>query len=472
MIPPMKKIIDLRKITIRILDRPEDCLLWNELVKEQHYLKNATMVGQQIRYVAEYMGKWVACMGYSAGTLKSNHRSKWTGWSPIQEKQRLHLVIQNARFLILEGVSTPNLASRCLSLVSKRISSDWQKTYGHPVYLLETFVDQDRSGTCYKACGWENLGQTKGFRRETGGYSRHNLKKSYWVFPLRKNAREKLGSIGIIDDKPLSSINIKLLPLQEKEGQQSIQDILREYFPEKERAVKSGTAYSTSVTLGLVLTGLVCGIEDCEKIAFWAKHLDQKYKEILKCPYREREGVWGYQAPSANTIRYALQDIDVKILEDAMTAWASLCGINTQNTILALDGKVLCGAKTDDDRAPNHVTLYEPKSGIVLDQDLVSNKTTEVPVAREIFERNDLSGTLVTADAAHTNPKTAAIILKKKATFCSRSKTISLSFSTPWKKGFSLQRKVRLDLTLPMTAGMDEMKNGPLKRSLSKTRIK
>ena len=85
--------MDLRKVIVRPLSTPEEIRQWNDVVKSQHYLKSSTMVGEQIRYVAEYMGQWVACMGCSAATLKSVHRSKWVGWSRIQEEQRRHLII-------------------------------------------------------------------------------------------------------------------------------------------------------------------------------------------------------------------------------------------------------------------------------------------------------------------------------------------------------------------------------------------
>jgi len=425
-----EKNIDLQKVTIRELTTPSEKLLWNKLVKEQHYLKNSTMVGEQIRYVAECEGKWLACLGFSAATFRSSLRSKWIGWTPMQEKQRLHLVVQNARFLILKDISIPNLASRCLSIVSKRISEDWQSTYGHIIYLLETFVDIERPGTCYVACGWEKLGLTKGFRREAEGYKRHGIKKKYFVYPVKKNAREKLRSDQIADDKPLKPLKLKDLPLDENESKSSIHDILNKYFPKKEKKLNT-SAYHTNVSISLVLAGFICGIKDSENVAAWAKELGNEHKRMLGCPYKIRKGISGYQTPSANTIRYALQDIETKVLEKAMIEWVNLCGVNSENTVLALDGKVLRGAKTEFERAPNHVTLYDVKSGMVVDQELVSNKTSEVTVARDIFKRNNLAGTLVTADAAHTNQETANLILKKKVIISSPLKKINLTFSRP-----------------------------------------
>ncbi len=451
--------IDLRKVSVRPVVEPEEILKWNELIKEHHYLKSSSMVGEQIRYVAEHDGKWLALMGCSAATLKSTLRSKWIGWTRIQELQRLHLVIQNARFLILGESTVSNLASRCLSLLSKRVSRDWEITYGHPVYLMETFVDPELKGTCYKACGWENLGETAGFRREVGGYSRHGIKKSYWVYPLRKNGRELLGGDQTSDDRTLSSVPIAMLPLTKKNNAPSIQDILIKYFPRDNKRNRTGNPYPTDVIVGLVLVGFVSGVADSENIASWAKELDEKFKIDLNCPYREHNKVYGYQTPCANTIRYALQDINPIVLEEAMKEWTALCGINTDNTIIALDGKVLRGAITEDERAPTHVTLYDVASGIVLDQELVPNKTTEVTVARNLFDRNNLTGSLVTADAAHTIPATVDSILKKKGTTYSPSKAISLSFSMPWKLYSNLGNQDAL--MSPTTADMGGMKNEP-----------
>jgi hypothetical protein len=226
-------------------------------------------------------------------------------------------------------------------------------------------------------------------------------------------------------------VPINLLPLGKDKESFSIQDILKSHFPRDKKKKKTGNPYPLDVIVGLVLVGFVSGVPDSENIAGWAKELDEKFKIALNCPYREHKGVYGYQTPCANTIRYALQDIDSIVLEKAMKEWATLCGINTENTIIALDGKVLRGAATEDERAPTHVTLYDVSPGTVLDQELVPKETTEVTVARDIFERNNLEGSLITADAAHTVPATVDSILKKKATTYSPSKTISLSFSTP-----------------------------------------
>lgn len=434
----MPSQVDLQKVIVRQLTDPAEQLRWNDLVVEQHYLKSSSMVGEQIRYVAEFNGQWLACIGCSAATLKSALRSKFLKWTPAQEKQRQQLIIQNSRFLILNGVSVPNLASRCLSLLGKRISADWKETYGHPVYLLETFVEHGRDGTCYKACGWIELGDTKGYKRVPGGYEKHGQLKKYFVYPLRRDAQSILGSEKTPDDKPLNYLDLELLPLDSSEQKPSIHDILKKHFPRVKIPGKTGGGYPLDVIMGLILAGFICGIKDSHNISAWSRELSDKFKRLLRCPYKEKKGKFMYLAPSPNTIRNALQKVDPKILEQAMAEWAKLCGINSEKTVLALDGKVLCGAKTNTDRAPNHVTLYDVKSGVVIDQELVPNKTSEVTVARDIFERNSIAGSLITLDAAHTNPETANLITqKKKPMLSSSSKIINLHFSMPSKKPLS-----------------------------------
>jgi len=49
-------------------------------------------------------------------------------------------------------VRVPHLASHILGRASSRLSADWERMYGHPVYFAETFIDPGRfRGTCYRA---------------------------------------------------------------------------------------------------------------------------------------------------------------------------------------------------------------------------------------------------------------------------------------------------------------------------------
>ena len=123
--------------------------------------------------VASYETEWTALVSFSAAALKCAARDEWIGWSYRHQTGRLKLIANNSRFLILPAGHDKNLGSRLLSLCLKRLSNDWVDKYGHPILLVETFVDPKRfHGGVYRASNWQAIGYTKGFRRITEGYSR------------------------------------------------------------------------------------------------------------------------------------------------------------------------------------------------------------------------------------------------------------------------------------------------------------
>ena len=154
--PPEQQTLDRVKVHLLAL---EDTLLrerFSDFIEQHHYLKSDILVGEQLRYVAEVDGRWVALLSWSAAANHLKDREQWLGWDISQRRRRLALVANNARFLILPGPDCPNLASRVLALCCDRLAEDWQKTYGHPVLAVESFVDSQLfRGTCYKAQGWK-----------------------------------------------------------------------------------------------------------------------------------------------------------------------------------------------------------------------------------------------------------------------------------------------------------------------------
>jgi len=140
---------------------------WNQLVVEQHYLHNATLVGEQLRYVVSYQEQWLALLGWSAAAWHLQLQEAWLGWSEDQRRQRLRFIAQHSRFLILaERTRFPNLGTRAMKLCLDRLCADWQEQHGHPLLAVESFVDgQLLRGTIYKAANWTLLGATAGYGR-------------------------------------------------------------------------------------------------------------------------------------------------------------------------------------------------------------------------------------------------------------------------------------------------------------------
>jgi len=112
---------------------PSEQPRWDQLVTQRHYLKNARLVGEQRRYVAEYAGQWLVLLGWSAPAWHLQARDQWLGWSDEQRQARLHFLAQNSRCLVLaDRLQFPNLLSRALGLCCARLSADWLADHGHP----------------------------------------------------------------------------------------------------------------------------------------------------------------------------------------------------------------------------------------------------------------------------------------------------------------------------------------------------
>ena len=155
--------VELTTLSVDPVLTKADSLLWNAYIQQHHYLGHQLMPGAQLRYFVRAAGHIVAALGFAASAWKLKPRDQLIGWTTHQRQGNLHLVVNNARFLILPWIHCKNLASRILAVVSRRLPDDWQDRYAYRPVLLETFVEKPRfTGTCYKAANWQHIGDTQG----------------------------------------------------------------------------------------------------------------------------------------------------------------------------------------------------------------------------------------------------------------------------------------------------------------------
>jgi hypothetical protein len=163
-------------------------------LRRHHYL-GLRVVGENLKYLVQSAaGEDLACLLFGAAAWQSAARDRFIGWSAAQRVKGLGLVINNARFLILPWVQVPGLASHILSRAVRRLRQDWQGKYGHPVWLVETFVDRDRFvGTAYRAANWQRIGPTQGRGRQgPDPRVRSTSIKELFVYPLHRRFRQRL----------------------------------------------------------------------------------------------------------------------------------------------------------------------------------------------------------------------------------------------------------------------------------------
>jgi len=184
----------LPPLRLQIVTQPCSAL-WNEYVERYHYLGYTPLPGAQLRYFIYAGEQLVALTGFGAAAWQTAPRDHFIGWDHEQRKRNLHLIVNNARFLILPWIQSKNLASKILSLTSRRLSNDWFQRYHTQPVMLETFVEKKRfAGTCYLAANWQLCGQTKG-RGKLGPAGKISVPiKDIWVYPLNKNFRSILKS--------------------------------------------------------------------------------------------------------------------------------------------------------------------------------------------------------------------------------------------------------------------------------------
>ncbi|MFO1456376.1 MAG: DUF4338 domain-containing protein [Steroidobacteraceae bacterium] len=185
--------IELATLSVDLVLTKADSLLWNAYIERHHYLGHQLMPGAQLRYFVRAAGHVVAALGFGASAWQVKPRDQLIGWTRDQRQRNLHLIVNNARFLILPWIRCKNLASRILALISRRLPADWHARYAYRPVLLETFVEKPRfTGTCYQAANWQYLGDTQGRGKLDTLHRNAQPIKSIWIYPLTRDFQHQL----------------------------------------------------------------------------------------------------------------------------------------------------------------------------------------------------------------------------------------------------------------------------------------
>jgi hypothetical protein len=186
---------ELGRIELVRVETKASSIRWRTLIATHHYLGYTPFAGAQLRYLVESGHGTIGALGFAASAWACAPRDVHIGWDGPTRKARLHLVVGNARFLILPNVTVPNLASHILGSVSRRLGSDWQDAYGYQPVLLETFVETGRfTGASYRAANCLHVGVTKG-RGKLDRYNEHALPvKDVYLYPLQRNYQHILAA--------------------------------------------------------------------------------------------------------------------------------------------------------------------------------------------------------------------------------------------------------------------------------------
>ncbi len=387
---------------------------FDDLLDRHHWLGHH-LVGETMRYVAlSPGGEWLALLGFGAAALACRPRDAFVGWSDDQHFRRLRYVTNNQRFCVLPAGRRPNLASNVLAKTLRRLPGDFEARWGHPVLVVETFVDPSRHrGTCYMAGGFVALGETAGYGRSAGRYHHHGKVKLVFARLLRRDARAILAAA--FDHPALGPERAVMLDLNGLcfDGEGGLVARLEEVTDHRK---PRGVRHSLASILALATAATLAGARSVTAIGEYAADCPQEVLGRLGAKYHP--GRRRYIAPSDETFRRALGAVDAAALDQVVGSWlfdqvrSGL--VEEKSLVLALDGKSVRGALREDGRAVHLFSAMVHGAGVVVGQEEVDQKSNEITAFRPLLESLDIKGALVTADAMHTQKDHARFLVEEK----------------------------------------------------------
>jgi hypothetical protein len=402
----------LQQVRVRLI-LPQERERFDELLEQKHYLKSARLGGQSLRYVAEVDGQWMALITFSGASPHTKAREKSIRWTPRQRARRLCFVVNNSRFLVLpERQRYPNLASRVLALCLKRLNADWQEHWGHPVVLVESYVDESQyRGTCYRACGFAAVGLTAGYGRSSRDYYlEHGQPKQLYLRELRPRAMSVLrqgrlpADLATHEEKTNGPCPLRAAQL----------DSLLEVFQQfKDPRRGHGLRHRQSFVLACAALAMLMGAGGYEALEDECEKLTQRQLRALGCRKNPKTG--RYRPPSDTTFFRVLNAMDAAEFDLRIGQWMMAQEISILRG-LAVDGKCLRGSARTDGKPLQLLSAVSHRLRLTVAQEPIQEKSNEIPAIKPLLQKlpqGALEGSMITADALHCQQETARFITQE-----------------------------------------------------------
>src|SRR6266498_996218 len=388
---------------IRLLSSAEDIGRCDQAIVEHHYLHSMSLVGEHLRYAFIYKGRWLAVATWSAAAFHIKDRDQFIGWSAQQCGRRRALLANNSRLLVMPDCHWPNLISRFMKLMLGRLSPDWQKRWGHPIALVETFVDpRYYTGTAYKVSGWSHLGKTAGWKRDADDfYEKNEAPKQIWVRQLVKKACVKLRAAQLPPDWAQVEQAAPIRCTAKAPEIRSLMESLLKEVPEFRRAQALAYPLPGLICL-MVMAGAQGVVRGPQDLADYADTLSQGQLRALR--FRADPHTGNLRCPKKTTFTRVLHEVDDDLIERVLLRWQDQILGPPQDPMVIFDGKKVRHAGVE-------IVNAVDCAGRFLGSVITDSKSNEIPAARQLLGGQDLLGKILVADAMHTQDETAKQIL-------------------------------------------------------------
>lgn len=398
------------KLEIKVAHSAHDWRRAKAALGREHGLGAGREAGDRLCQLVLEEGELVAVLVWCAAAWHLKDRDEMVGWDPVTRSERLKLVVQLRRFLVLEEARRPNLASRCLGAGLRELVGQWEREHGYRPLLAESFSDpESHAGTVYKATNWTQAGTTKGCSQDHADYYIPNGRpKKLWLRKLDRHACELMCARELPEacKGALVSRGGSRSPLRNA-GLKSLRDAFLE-VPDPRHP--KGRRHPLSAMLALVSLGLLMGARDVLDIWRKVACLSQSQREAIGLRVRDKES-GRLKMPGYDALNDLLAAVEPGAYARALTAWLQAnAGLLPRS--LALDGK-----SVGDGRCGMIVTLCRHEDGRPVAMIPASGKKEdcELSEARALLADPDvqLANALVSADPLHNNQATARVIVEK-----------------------------------------------------------
>ncbi len=421
----------LSEVEVRLATSAERSL-WDALMDARHHLgfrRFAAHAG--LRHVAEWRGRWLALAGWQGGAYKCRPRDRWVGWGLERQFERLGLVANNTRLLVMAAPGAlPNLASHFLSAMTRRLCADWLAAHGRGVVLAEAFCDPRWfDGGAYRAAGWLALGGTRGYARSNGRHTEpHGKPKVMLVRPLRRDARRLLSREAPLPAAVAPPSGPELAE-RDPAAMRSLYDELAA-LPDHRRA--QGRKHTVACVLSVHLLATMANMRGCLAAEQFARALSQEQLAAI--------GAWrnpgsGMREPVAkSTIHRVVQSVDPDALEAVLNRFAA--PRLPLARALAADGKRIRGANRNGAGRHETVALVDHATGAPVASLGFGDEGGGRAALRDLLERTDIRGRTLTLDAPHTVRDTATRVTNTGTTSCAgMPRPSSATLPAAWPMG-------------------------------------
>lgn len=399
-------------LTVREAGRTERGRI-EKLLAEKHPQHAPPRVGHELAMVIERGGEWVAVLLWTSGCQRLQDRDEWIGWTNAQRAERLKLIVQLRRYLLLHEAGTrPNLASEALAAAVRALPGLWHTRFGFEPALLESFSDlESHAGTCYRAAGWQAVGRSKGFAKHRGDlYRFHGRPKKLWVRPLGKQAVHALRAVHLPERyaKGATANAHGQMPLAPA-AMCSLAQALRATPDPRAR----NRTFPLAPLLCVIAMALLSGARDIAQIQRFGWRLRPPQRTALG--FRRRRGTAVYRMPGYSVYRDVLKALDLEAFARVLTDWLA-AHQGSLPTALALDGKMIRDTI-------GVLSLVEVETGVPVALRVMTQKEgdgahCEKFVARELIESiPDAQGALISGDALHTDKPMAQMAVANGADY-------------------------------------------------------